>query len=631
MAELFVNPYTFVSLRDGKTPNNISPNDKRLSGKIVCTLITKTQLVIPDLKDSTTSEGINKHPFFRVGGKAVIPGSSIRGVIRNAYEALTNSCMHINDKDDDYFSSRQNKLHAGLIVHENGGYVLYKAERLRAMQSDSELKTLKTGDRVSFRKQLKDKEDQSLYHMAYDVKRSDNGEGVFLRVDLFRSKRKDKKTREKVPTQNHPSVFVRGDVEGRLSEKELHSFGENISRYEPKTKETKYVSKDYAACFRVMKKGESILPVWYFIKNGHHYLAPSQFSRTVFISKPKDMLEKMGYSACVSKRDMCEACALFGMISSEKGSTVASHVRFGDAVCVNEDRFDGYYVLPVLGSPRLSSFEFYLKNKNGRYNTVNDRFKKKMFVPIDPDEADTVLSGRKFYWHHKGKKITENDKNAIDIAIRAQQEHKKDFSSKDSCFELVKAGAEFSFEVYFDGITEEQLKKLVYSLNFGDNNVKSRLCHKIGHGKPVGLGSVKICVNSIFSRTFENGNYTVDDVTDKYVSPKAEELFDERDYMQVLKAVCMDTIEDRKLISYPKTTTSEQAFSWFVKNRETMRSGEGMAKVYDRLPDITSKSQTLPIIDDARRGSSVNPAYTSRTDNTGGRNHAADYPHKKYR
>ena len=526
--------------------------------------------------------------------------------------------MHINDKDDDYFSSRQNKLHAGLIVHEDGKYVLYNAERLRAMQFD---RSLKTGDRVSYAPAPPEEEDRSLYKKAKSVRASHSGKGVFLKVDTF----------GRPPKQNHPSVFIRVNKEGTLTENEIRSFRENIDRYEPKARETKYVAKDYSVCFKAMKKGEAMLPVWYFIKNGHHYLAPSQFSRTVFINKPKAMLKKMGYSACVNKSDMCEACAMFGMISNGKGSTVASHVRFGDAVCDNEDCFDNYYVLPVLGSPRLSSFEFYLRSKSESYNTFNDRFGKKMFVPIDPDEADTVLSGRKFYWHHKGKIITEHDQNAIDTAIRAQQEHKKDFSSKDNCLELVKAESEFSFDVYFDGITEEQLKKLVYSLNFGDNNVKSRLCHKIGHGKPVGLGSAKICVNNIFSRTFENGNYTVDDVTDKYVSPKAEELFDERDYMQVLKAVCMDTIEDRKLISYPKTTTSEQAFSWFAKNRETMRSGEGMAKVYDRLPDITNKSQTLPIIDDARRGSSVNPAYTSRTDNTGGRNHAADYPHKKYR
>lgn len=600
MTDYFVNPYTFVSLRNGKTLNNVSPQDERLSGKIICKLYTKTQIAIPDLKSGETPEGINKHPFFRVGGKAVIPGSSIRGVIRNVYEALTNSCMHINDKDDDYFSSRQNKLQAGLIAFQNGEYILYNAERLRAMQFES---TLKTGNKVSFSKRIKDKADRSLYNMAYNVNRDSSGNGVFLKVDMFSSMRRDRRTGERVPTKNHPSIFVKGDKMDRLTENEIRSFEENIDRYEPKT--TKEVAMDYTSCFKAMKKGEALLPVWYYSKNGHYYLAPSQFSRTVFINKPKAMLEKMGYSSCTSKNDMCEACALFGMISNVKGNNVASHVRFGDAVCKDAECFDGYYVLPVLGSPRLSSFEFYLKSKNGKYKYVLDRNGNKMFEPIDPDEDDTVISGRKFYWHHKGKTITCDDKNANDIAVKARKENKDNFSSKDNCLELVKSNREFSFEVYFDGITEEQLKKLVYSLNFGDNNEKSRLCHKIGHGKPVGLGSVKIIVDSIVTRTFKNDQYIINDVTKDYASPKAEELFCEHEYVQVLKAVCMDTIRDRNLISYPKTTTSDQAFKWFAKNREIMRSGEGMAKIYNRLPDVTSESQTLPIIDDRRNASNV--------------------------
>ena len=600
MADCFVNPYTFVSLREGKTPSTISPNDKRLSGKITCTLITKTQLAIPDLKNGTTPEGINKHPFFRVDGKAVIPGSSIRGVIRNVYEALTNSCMHINDKDDDYFSSRQNKLSAGLLVHEGDTFRLYEAERLRAMNYDD---SLSTGDSVSY-EPAPPEEDRSLYKKAKNVRKSDSGKGVFLKVDTF----------GKPPKQNHPSVFIKLGNSHNISVEEIKAFSVNIDRYE--TKEYKPAAGQYSRCFVDMKKGKALLPVWYYQKNGHFYFAPSQFSRTVFINKPRAMLEKMGYSACAGKKDMCEACALFGMISSEKGGTIASHVRFGDAVCEDMDCLDKYYVLPVLGSPRLSSFEFYLKSKNGRYKTETNKFGKRMLVPINPDEEDTVISGRKFYWHHKGKTIISDDQNSIDIAIKAKQEHKDKFSSKDNCLELVKSGSEFSFEVYFDKITEEQLRKLVYSLNFGENDKKSRLCHKIGHGKPVGLGSVRISVDSIISRTFDNGKYTVDDITTEFVSSKAEELFDKRDYEQVLKAVCMDTISDRNLISYPKTTTSEQAFTWFAKNRETMRSGEGMAKVYNRLPDITNNSQTLPIIDDARKSSNGrNQDFLGRTNN----------------
>ena len=108
MSEYFVNPYTFVELRDKKSLCKVSSDEKKLTGRIKCSLITKTQIAVPDLTDGQDKNGIDKAPFFRVGGKAVIPGSGIRGVIRNVYEALTNSCMHINDKEDDSDEARYN-------------------------------------------------------------------------------------------------------------------------------------------------------------------------------------------------------------------------------------------------------------------------------------------------------------------------------------------------------------------------------------------------------------------------------------------------------------------------------------------------------------------------------------------
>ena len=575
MAEYFVNPYTFVSLRDGKTLCTVSQTDEKLTGKITCTLITKTQICIPDLENGKDEHGINKHPFFRADGKAVIPGSSIRGVIRNVYEALTNSCMHINDKDDDYFSSRQNKKNPGLLTYEDGKYVLYNAKRRKV--TDRIDKDLKTGDIVSYTC-ISNKFGEKAESLKFNSK----GTGVFLRVDTF----------GKPPKQNHPSVFEKGSRESEIDEKTIKAFNVNIDRYEPKNN---YVQKQYLGCFNAMKKGEKMLPVWYCEKNGNYYFAPSQFSRSVFIQKPKDILQKMGYSPCNKKQEMCEACNLFGMVGLGKNAvSVSGKVRFGDAVCYDDNCFDKYYVLPVLGSPRLSSFEFYLKNETGKYKVVKDRFGNNLLEPIDPDEEDTVIAGRKFYWHHNGKRITSDDEKAVEIADEAKKINKTEFASSDNCCELVKAGSRFTFDIYFDGITEDQLKKLVFALNFGENSEDSVHCHKIGHGKPIGLGSAKIVVNNITKREFADSKYCLSDLTNEFSTPCKEELFDKAEYDQVLKVVNMNTI-DSDLISYPYTSDGVEAFTWFANNRETMRTGEGMAKIRKRLPALTDKFQTLPV------------------------------------
>ncbi|MBQ9199636.1 MAG: TIGR03986 family CRISPR-associated RAMP protein [Lachnospiraceae bacterium] len=726
MTDRFVNPYTFVKLRNGKTISTVSLQDKLFTGKIVCTMTTKTQIAVPDNADGFDDivGNIHKHPFYRVGGKAMIPGSGIRGVIRNTYEALTNSCMRINDKDDDYFSSRQNKAEPGLLENKDGKYILHKAKRYRVTNESD--RHFHTGDKINIDpnnmhegndertgrvESLKaggasdtyqvylrlddffsrekgvfeivpdqeeivltadEKKDFDLYVDRY-IKRNTSGKkdfvarlkamkcgGVLLPVwyneehispikeakdyyaglmayengayvlypaDFLKVSKKYKgrtnigesvtysivtendedrvtdissdnnKTCIYYPIEeikNNPSVFIASgkDIECKdIGTKIITAFKVNLDKYTPNLAD---VGKEYKDAFKKMHQSRCVLPVWYFKRGDQYYLAPSQMSRSVFLNKPRDMLQKMDYSACTTSAKMCEACALFGMIAPDD-NFLASHVRFGDAVCDNENCFDNFYVLPILSEPRLSSFEFYLRKRNNNYGHITDKKGNEWLAAYDPDEEDVVIAGRKFYWHHKGKVITSHDQKALDAAKDAKDKGKDIFSSSDNYIELVKAGEKFSFTVYFDDITEEQLKKLVFALNFGENVVDSTLCHKIGHGKPIGLGSVKITVDDIFIREYANGEYTEKKVTEEYCQPSKEELFDSREYDQILKVANMDTISDSKLIMYPRTMSDENAFKWFADNRNQLRTPGGMADLKKRLPDLTAPGQTLPM------------------------------------
>lgn len=62
-------------------------------------------------------------------------------------------------------------------------------------------------------------------------------------------------------------------------------------------------------------------------------------------------------------------------------------------------------------------------------------------------------------------------------------------------------GAKTRFKVYFEDITEEELAALLYSLTLGND------CnHRIGRGKPYGMGAVKLNVEKLNLR-----NYSFDD------------------------------------------------------------------------------------------------------------------------
>lgn len=266
----------------------------------------------------------------------------------------------------------------------------------------------------------------------------------------------------------------------------------------------------------------------------------------------------------------------------------------------------------MLGQPRISSVEFYFKNR------------EKGELLLTPDDSSTVIAGRKFYWHAPNKRITEDDEFAKQNPSVAG----------DNCIELVKANQSFSFEIYFNGISKRQLKMLVFDLNFGENEKSSTLCHKIGHGKPLGLGSVKIVVDNIIIRTYENGKYEALSCKDKYLS--GAELFNDSDvYKQLIRAADLKTIKNSSLIMYPKTAdVDSDSRNWFMENRDIMRIRvPGMPRINRYLPNIMAENQTLPIFDMAKGGSNEKRQgnFGKPKNNSGGRNNATNNPYKKFR
>ena len=108
----FINPYTFVTLGDecDKSINLKTvkeSHNERLSGYIDCSLETLTELFIPDTskEPDELSGGHKRQEFNKVDNKPVIPGSSIRGVIRSVFETITNSCLSTT-RDDAYLHKR---------------------------------------------------------------------------------------------------------------------------------------------------------------------------------------------------------------------------------------------------------------------------------------------------------------------------------------------------------------------------------------------------------------------------------------------------------------------------------------------------------------------------------------------
>lgn len=581
-----VNPYNFVSLGSGVERN--APSSGNISGVIHCSMKNATPLALPDLPNvetelvKTENGKLDEHkkaPFFKIGGKPVITGSEIRGVIRSAYETLSNSCLSVNNNN--ILSARSSDVRtAGIIRYENEDkkWHLYKADT-RKLKYDGSEDFDETAN--TFKRTWKN----------YKYIKGANGKS---RADYKGGK---------IPVSYKFSTS--------FEEVEVDDLDLSVEDYNTVCK--MYSEKDSSIKKFIItpsKDGKSY-PVYYreFSDDGKKYvwLSPAQISRSVFRKKVDDLLGS--YRHCDDTNNVCEACGLFGMIGKKgsEPSAIASRLRFTDAKSVNEPQLT-YKTLKELSSPRLSSIEFYSTAPNMKYQW-------------NYDTKGVKLNGRKYYFHH-----------SCDCTTPLK-------TCRNLTTELIDKGAKFSFDVFFDKLTENELKRLVWTLAIGENSADGHQLHKLGHGKPLGLGSVKITVDSVVKRSFDpekmafaDENMNVDAFFEKAPFDESSEYF--KEYMAVTD---FDYLEG-KPVAYPYgddkagKETSVGTLVWFKANHndgKMVKPGEACPISY-HLPKITDKNNlVLPALtasDDYGKNTSSGNKEKSKSGYTGPTSFGDDKP-----
>ena len=572
----FINPYNFVGISKEMERHKVDKGT--LTGSINCTLIVKNKLCIPDMEGKIQDneyEGKRdsdkhwKYNFYRVGETPVITGSQLKGMIRTYYEALSNSCLSINNNN--ILSARHSfPRRPGLLKYDNNGWHLYPARKNKykghELQQDEFKRTWYN----------KDKKDLKSFVFSIDGK----------------------------------------EIECRNLNDAIRDYEENIKIY--KDMQGSYFKKRERELTYALNKNPSskdMSPIFYeLVSDDEHelplvYLSPSQIGRSVFTKKLDDMLGSHRSCSKSNGECLCKACALFGMISnndrkeryhSDRKWQLASRVRFSDATAV-DGTFTSkkYTVLKPLSGPKITSTEFYTKRpeeaKAWTYESkVKDYVKDEYNHDVPERElCEVELKGRKFYLHNPLLKESDYCGN--------------NKSNLNGSFELCDKGSKFSFDVFFENIDETQLKELVWTLALGDNQESSDLMFKIGHGKPLGLGSVKILVDTVRIREFdrEELSYNI-----KETDPSAylsDIPFDSTtDYFkEFMKIVNYKTIGEfltkGTVMAYPVaddmsgSRNSKASHQWFIANRSSGKDGSSTAwSIKYPLPEITSDDLTLP-------------------------------------
>lgn len=613
----FVNPYNFVSLGEAceKSPY-ISPfeqQEKTNTGYFICELVTKTPLFIPNtsnnkalhkaeernndsLSDSSSFEffsytnlkgqPVQNQPNY----EPIIPGSEIRGAVRSVHEAAFNGCLSQVIPDKSLHRRTMDTKLAGILIKTNKAYKIKPCERINLNTTKKyeenkygvyfEKKDLKEGQEIYFcEKRLKNGK------IIRSIKRNEYHSGNWKKGYVHIGEPFEQKHSESlfVPTEEQ-EIVVTGKELDRLEKLLLQYQNKTINKH-LENEEQKH--SGYEAYYRQFKEfrysekrenqAEKILVFYSKEKRTMEgcswirYLSPAMISQEVFEQTIENLLkENGGYQPCTCRQNVCPSCALFGFVSKKASQSLASRVRFSDAKIEekNGQYFKEPVVLPELGEPKPGTVEFYTKRNTEtsgetRFWTYDYKTNGKVRMKLKP--TDLTIRGRKFYWHHNPKNTTTK------YALTNMRQR----------IRPLKENQVFSFRVYFENITDQELKTLQWALDFNDGNC----AHKIGRGKPLGYGSVKIQLKRLVTRSVSgNGEWLLNQYvpdpncigkwkhqdTEEQRDNRVVETTDHRDEILQIATFCQ---EIKDIISYPKGKVegagenSEASHQWFTLNK----------------------------------------------------------------
>lgn len=483
----FVNPYNFVPTDAPKRfidAEAISEN--KHTGVFFCRLITRTPLSIPDTAEQSGDNA--PYPFLTVDGNKIVPGSSLRGVIRSIYETVTNSCM-ATVEENDVITARADPKSAfkpALLIREkNEEWNLYSAQSAPLIVREGTVtngtihvqgKDYHWGDPVLIDDSNKLKRYPSdLRPYAPENLKPGYKKGYLFLGEAFGNKHAEGIFFKENKINGHSSEYI-----SRLDEVYAAYNDSSINRsLYTNANGKKNIKAHYGYQGYEYAKKNGVIPIWYQITaEGKIHLSFAAIGRMAY-DNSLSSIYNVG-KPCRNRNNVCKACALFGMIGEK---SLGSKVRFTDGICVSDPGTMDNVLLKELGSPKPSYLPFYTEEGKNY------------------DQQGIRIRGRKFYWH--------NPKAASDANV--YKGDPKGDTSRSSRVELQNSGAEYTFKVYYDKVTEQQRNELAWALTLGDNDKDGKHCIKIGHGKPLGLGSAKIIIEDAIERNINVDEGTYDE------------------------------------------------------------------------------------------------------------------------
>lgn len=513
-------PYNFVPINDDVVPAQEMPEFltytkeqkgiKRFTGEIDLEIKTETPIYI---RDTTDSEQLNKGieskdipDFYSPADKKRIPGSSLRGMTRSLVEIMSYSKFEFFEEDkkflyramaDKSLDLRKNYTdkiltqekdgytqitQGGYLTKEGNDYYIIPAKEL--LKGDFHYR-IEENDAISSgiiieKMKFKDangkfKKNPIYKSGSYEIYFKPEAPKIHKHSQQLYYSKITKISSMPLPGYEKGSLVCTGWIKSGNEGKHLHwiipemvdrnrklSFAENvIENY--KNDENREEGTDL---LKILKDGsDKYIPCFYIEEGGkvtgfgYTGIFRIAYNNSLKNFIPKNNIEFNGIDL---------AQAIFG--DKER---FAGRVFFEDAFLSKLIKQHEASHPQILASPKPTTFQHYLVQK-GITPKSNNRGDLSGWNGLkDYNSEDITIRGNKLYWHRIGNEWIAS---ASDVTKHPKQ------------YTLIKPiEGEFNGKIRFENLSEVELGALLTSLDLPEN-----CAHKIGMGKPLGMGSIRI-------------------------------------------------------------------------------------------------------------------------------------------
>lgn len=619
----FHNPYNFVPAPGRETNHETLGDDHpkghgayhtdRWSGRIAVQLTTKTPLLIPDAsKVKTDSQDHKTFPVRQVNGKPYLAPTSIKGMLRSAYEAVTNSRFGVFEDHGDRLAyrmpakvgpipARVERTEDGLELRLMKANILGNAGKLPRYKKGRDLPLDKGGSRAALYYEGTRNLPKHRDHVWVQI----NGKGRIEKIRPWTSEQSsghwqegwvcitganvDGKKYERVflPSDNDRKIPINDSISDlwaeliynyqKIHEKDLEERNKNnqkpyhyLGKEPGKTAWSRHVYTSSDAELR-----EGTLCYVELRNNKVTGLQPVTISRRLFQKSPNDLLHR-SLKPATKMADLSPADRVFGWVNQQGKGAYKGNLRIYAVSCQTKNAIEPFgeqgIPLAILGQPNPQQFRFYA-SQDVQGNPVEKGEKK--FKGFSGAQS---LRGRKVYPHHQA--LTEAD--WASPADNSNYGHTERSNQNRSIMGWVKPGVTFTFSMDVTNLSTVELGALLWLLTLPEEHY-----HRLGGGKPLGFGSVRLALDygATDLRTGEQWQAFYGSLLSVEVpTPNVEELikdfrlavqtayggqFEQTSFIKAF-LVMAKGFEDGLPIHYPRTTVEPnpngEGFDWFVAN-----------------------------------------------------------------